>query len=361
MPLRLEESKKILTTLAIPILGAPMAGGPSTPELAAAVSGAGGLGFLAAGYLTPQATAALVDKTRELTALPFGLNIFVPDGGTVDTAAVSAYRERLRPMAEAAGVTLPEADDCAHPDDDFFDARVAVALDREVPVVSFTFGLPPASVVPRLHDAGVAVYATVATAEAVGPSADLGVDAIIVQGPNGGGHRATFSSSEKPAETTLTDLLIAATDATTLPIVAAGGISRGSQIAELLDLGATAVQLGTALLRAHEAGTRPVHKDALQDPRFVETTVSRAFSGRPARSLRNAFIDAHGPHAPAEYPRVNSITMPLRNAAAKRGDAEAVNLYAGTGYREAQAAPAGVILSALWENASETRAERDRE
>ncbi|MGL6235961.1 MAG: nitronate monooxygenase [Segniliparus sp.] len=362
MPLELEHSRKILTSLAIPIICAPMAGGPSTPRLAAAVSNAGGLGFVAAGYLSPQATAELVDKTRELTVHPFGLNIFVPSPDPVDHAAIAAYRERLLPLAEAAGVDLPEAadEDPVHPDDDFFSQKVGVAIDREVPLVSFTFGLPPADVVAELQGAGVAVVASVASPTAVKAAADLGVDAIVVQGPDGGGHRATLSNHEKPDSLQLSDLVIAATEATETPVIAAGGISRGPQIAELLDLGAVAAQLGTAFLLADEAGTRPAHREALSDPRFVETTVTSAFSGRPARGLRNAFIDAHSAHAPNEYPQLHWLTTPLRAAAAKRGDAEAINLWAGVGYRETQAEPASVILSALWESAVAARAEHDR-
>ena len=362
MPLELEQSRKILTDLAIPIICAPMAGGPSTPQLAAAVSNAGGLGFVAAGYLSPEATAALLDQTRGLTAHPFGLNIFVPSPDPVDHAAVAAYRERLLPAAEAAGVALLEAgfEDPAHPDDDFFDQKVDVAIDREVPLVSFTFGLPPAETVAKLHNAGIAVVASVASPSAVDLAAQLGVDAIVVQGPDAGGHRATLSNHEKPDNLPLSDLVIAATGATSLPIIAAGGISRGSQIAELLELGATAVQLGTAFLRANEAGTRPAHREALADPRFVETAVTSAFSGRPARGLRNAFMDAHTVHAPSEYPQLHWLTTPLRKAAAERGDVEAVNLWAGVGYRETQTGPASVILSALWESAVAARAEHDR-
>lgn len=238
MPLDLEHSRRILTNLAIPILGAPMAGGPSTPQLAASVSNAGGLGFLAAGYLSPQATAELVD------------------------------RRRLLPIAEAEGVALPEAgaEDPAHPDDDFFTQKVDLAIDRETPVVSFTFGLPPADAVARLQQAGIAVVASVASAPAVTAAAELGVDAVVVQGPGAGGHRATLSNREQPDKLPLLDLVIAATEATQLPIITAGGISRGEQIAEVLDLGAAAVQLGTAFLRADEAGTRPAQRAALADP-----------------------------------------------------------------------------------------------
>ncbi|ADG96629.1 2-nitropropane dioxygenase NPD [Segniliparus rotundus DSM 44985] len=359
MPLELEQSRSILPGLAIPIICAPMAGGPSTPQLAAAASNAGGLGFLGAGYLDPAATAALLDATRELTVHPFGVNIFVPSSDPVDHAAVAAYRERLLPAAEAAGVALPEAGsaDPAHPDDDFYDEKIDLAIDREVPLVSFTFGLPSAQVVAKLHDAGIAVVASVASVSAVSSADALGVDAIVVQGPEAGGHRATLSNHEKPEHVPLADLLLWAAEATTAPLIAAGGVSRGSHIAELLASGASAVQLGTAFLRAEEAGTRPAHRAALTDPRFVETSVTNAFSGRPARGLRNAFMDAHSSHAPGEYPQVHWLTSPLRAAAAKRGDAESISLWAGVGYPETKSGPAAAILSALWEDALAARAE----
>lgn len=362
MPLELEHSQNILTNLAVPIICAPMAGGPSTPELAAAVSNAGGLGFVPSGYLSPKATEELLDKTRELTPHPFGLNIFVPSPDPVDHAAVAAYRERLLPAAEAAGVDLPETgrDDPERPDDDFFDQKVDIAIAREAPIVSFTFGLPPAEAVAKLHRAGIAVVASVATTAAARAAAALGVDAIVVQGPGGGGHRATLSNHERPEAVPLADLVIAAKETTQLPIIAAGGVSRGPQIAELLSLGAAAAQLGTAFLLADEAGTRPAHRAALADPRFVETAVTSAFSGRPARGLRNGFIDAHSAHAPNEYPQLHWLTTPLRKAAAARGDAETINLWAGVGYREARTGPASAILAALWESAVAAQAEHDR-
>ncbi|PKV89341.1 nitronate monooxygenase family protein [Streptomyces sp. TLI_146] len=338
--------------LSVPLVQAPMAGGASTPELAAAVSEVGGLGFLAAGYRTAQGMREQIVRIRELTGGPFGVNLFVPGPVAASSAeAVAAYREELLADAAEFGVTLPVP--AEEGDDDGWDEKLDVLVREPVPVVSFTFGLPGASVVEALHRAGSHLIGTATTVAEAEAAEALGVDALCLQGPDAGGHRATHDAAAEPSDLPLPDLLAAARERVRIPLIAAGGLGTGEDIAAVLAAGAVAAQLGTVYLRTHESGASRTHQDALVDPRFTETVVTRAFSGRPARGLRNRFIDAHDATAPDAYPQVHHLTKGLRAAAAKSGDAERLHLWAGSRHRLARAVPATVLTRDLWE---ETRA-----
>lgn len=325
-----------------PIVVAPMAGGPSTPELVAAVARAGALGFLAAGYRPVDDLVDQIARTRASARL-FGVNLFVPEDDQGDPATVRAFRAQLRPLAERLGVPdLPEPT----PDDDEFDAKVEALLDDPVPFVSFTFGCPSADLVRRLRARGTSTLATVTNAEDAGRAEAAGVDALIVQGPEAGGHRATFSCVAEPGTTPLGRLITEVRLATDLPLVATGGLAAPVMIRAALRL-VNAVQVGTAFLLADEAGTSAAHRAALTDPAFTGTAVTRAFSGRPARGLHNAFMDEYGPTAPPAYPGVHQVTTPIRRAAAAAGDLQHVHLWAGTGWREARPGPAREIVDRL--------------
>lgn len=342
--------------LRLPIIQAPMAGGPGTTALAAAVCRAGGLGFVAAGYQAPERLAAQIAELRTLTGAPFGVNVFVPQPA-VDPHRIDAYRAELATEAERHGVRLPDPD--PH-DTDHWEAKTRMLLDDPVPVVSFTFGTPPRDLVDRLRQAGTWVVTTVTSVHEARSAASLGVDALCVQGPEAGGHRGTFDPYAEPGTTSLLHLLDAIRQVTDLPLIAAGGMTTGSGIAAALEHGARAVQLGTAYLRTPEAGTHPAWRAALADESFSATVVTRAFSGRPARGLKNRFINAHHATAPVGYPLVNQLTKPLRAAAAARGDAHGLSLWAGTGYRDAAEAPAETLTIRLWQDARRAQGTPDR-
>jgi nitronate monooxygenase len=331
----------ILDRLDVPIVLAPLAGGPSTPELAAAVCEGGGLGFLAAGYLTAAATRERVGRLRELTARPFGLNLFVP-GRSSDPSAYAAYAARVGEEARRAGVEPGEP----RFEDDDWDAKLAVVAEDAPAVVSFTFGCPAEDVLERVRAAGAEAWVTVTTpAEAVEAVA-AGADALVVQGSEAGGHRGTFAEDgELYALLPLLQLVSAAVDR---PLVAAGGIATGAAVAAVLAAGASAAQVGTAFLRAREAGTAAAHREALAGD--APTALTRAFTGRLARGIRNRFMDEHA-DAPAAYPELHHLTAPLRRAGRERGDASVVNLWAGEAHALAQEKPAGEILAELAANA----------
>ncbi|MBO2463366.1 nitronate monooxygenase [Actinomadura violacea] len=324
----------------LPIVQAPMAGGPSTPELAAAVSDAGGLGFLGAGYKTADTMRAEIGRTRALTSRPFGVNVFMPSPDDIDPAAVAAYSDALAPEARRLGV------DPGRPSarDDAYDAKVAALLSDPPAVVSFTFGCPDAAVIGAFQERGTAVVVTVTTADEA--RAASAADALCAQGTEAGGHRGSFTNTLDGA-LPLRDLLRDVLAATDRPLIAAGGLGTPDDVAEILGLGAVAAQLGTAFLRCPESGASALHKAALADPAFTSTALTRAFSGRPARGLVNRFLTEYSDAAPAAYPDVHYVTSPLRKAAAARGDAGAVNLWAGTAFRDAAEVPAADLVGRL--------------
>ncbi|MGH3391818.1 MAG: nitronate monooxygenase [Actinomadura sp.] len=326
--------------LTLPIVQAPMAGGGSRPALVAAVSGAGGLGFLAAGYKTAEQVRDEFVETRSLTSRPFGVNLFVPSAAPVDRAALAAYQERLAPEAARLGTSLGAP---AGGDDDW-DAKVADLLTDPPAVVGFTFGAPALEIVKAFQDQGVLVVVTVTAAEEAASVPEA--DALCVQGTEAGAHRGSFGNDLGDG-LRLLPLLAAVRQVTDRPLIATGGLGSGGQIAEVLSAGAVAAQLGTAFLRSAESGAHPVHKAALVDPRFTGTAVTRAFSGRPARGLVNRFMTEHSASAPAAYPHVHNLTSPLRRAAARQQDADAMALWAGESFRLATDGPAAGIVTRL--------------
>jgi nitronate monooxygenase len=338
----------MLSELRIPVIAAPLAGGPSTPQLVAAVSGTGAFGFLAGGYRTADALAEQLDTTRSLTAAPFGVNLFVP--GPESTVDTWAYGERVRPDADRYGTEPGEP----RWDDDHYPAKIDLLVQGRIPVVSFTFGLPRPDDVRRLHDVGTEVVVTVTTPEEARQAAESGADTLCVQGFEAGGHRSTFAND--PASPTggeaygLLAALRLVSAVVDLPLVAAGGIVHGRDVAAVLAGGAIAAQCGTAFLRCPEAGTPPTQRTALAEATRT-TTVTRAFSGRPARGLTNRFIAEHGPHAPAAYPQLHNLTRPIRSAAGAAGDPESMSLWAGQTYPVAIEAPAADMVARLYADA----------
>ncbi len=332
-----------LCELALPIVGAPMAGGPSTPKLAAAVSNAGGLGFLAAGYLSAQRFADDIAATRSVTTGPIGVNLFVPQPSVATASALENYREQLLALARSYGVDpgVPR------PDDDGWRDKLDVVASAAPEVVSFTFGCPAPEVLALLRDRDVLTAVTVTSPSEAALAVAAGAGALVVQGPGAGGHRGTFSPSERPGESTLEELLTEIVGAHDTPVIATGGLGDAAAVRDVLRRGATAAQIGTALLLCDEAGTNPAHRRALSDERFTDTVVTRAFSGRYARGLANEFIARFDSVAPLGYPEVNQLTGPIRAAAVAAGDPHGTNLWAGTQWRSISVGAAADIVAAL--------------
>ena len=320
-----------------------MAGGPSTPALVAAVAEAGIVGFVAAGYKTAAALKAEIAQVRTATSEPFGVNLFVPGGPAADAEPVAAYVASLASDASAVGGTTGE------PvwDDDDWEAKLHVVLDESPALVTFTFGCPSAEVLAAFRAAGSVVGVTVTTPDEGRAAAAAGADILCVQGVEAGAHRGSFVNDDRPGQDYgLLALLGEIARITDVPQIAAGGIVHPRQVQAVLAAGAVAAQCGTAFLRCPESGAHPAHKAALADPRYTTTAVTKAFSGRRARGLVNDFILEHT-DAPCAYPEINNATRPLRAAAAARGDAEQMSLWAGQGWRSATEQPVGEIIDRL--------------
>lgn len=322
----------------VPIIQAPMAGGPSTPALTAAVSKAGCFGFIAAGYLTVDQLRQMTATTRSLTGEPFGINLFMPSARG-DAAEVARYASILQPEADRLGVALGDP----RWDDDDFEAKLDVVESVHVAMVSFTFGCPTPTVVDRMHRAGCQVAITVTSVADAHLAAATGADALAVQGSEAGGHQGGFTHLEANHRPLLS-LLAEIRETTDLPLIGTGGIMTGQEAAAVLDAGAQAVQLGTALLCSPEAGTSPAHRQALLDRRYPDTIVTRAYSGRFGRGLANEFAIAHHQQAPQAYPEVHHLTRPLRAAATRMGDASVPNLWAGSGWAHVTSEPAQAVV-----------------
>ena len=330
--------------LTVPLVAAPMAGGPSTPALVVGAARAGALGFLAAGYKTPQALADEIAKVRA-EGVPFGVNLFAPNPVPVDRAAFRRYAEALQRDADRYGLDVATAEPVE--DDDHWHDKLDVLLADPVPVVSFTFGLPARDVVAALRRAGSLVVQTATSADEARLGTEAGADLLVVQASAAGAHSGTLTPARIPPEVPLTELLAAVRAVTPLPLLAAGGIGTRDDVRAALGAGAAAAVVGTVLLRSDESGASAAHREALADPRPRTTVVTRAFTGRPGRALRNLFTDRYGDLAPSGYPAVHHLTRPLRAAAAAVGDADLLNLWAGTGHRHAGTGPVADLLRRL--------------
>jgi len=324
-----------------PIVQAPMAGGPSTPELAIAVCEAGGLGFLAGAYKQPDAVEEDIAAVRSGTPKPFGINLFVPTPRPADPAIVRVYLERLLPEAARQESELGEP----RFDDDGWEEKLELIRQERPAVVSLTFGCPPAALLAELRERGSAVWVTATNVEEAEQAAEAGADAVIVQGIEAGGHRGGFADSDRADGWGLLALLRVVAQTVPKPIVAAGGIADGAAVAAVLCAGASAAQVGTALMLAPEAATVEAQRKLLGQP--IPTRLTRAFTGRTARGMVNRFLDEHSAAAPVAYPEIHNATAPMRAAARRRGDPDGFNLWAGQAHALAQELPAGEIVRAL--------------
>jgi nitronate monooxygenase len=331
-----------------PIIQAPLAGGGDTPALVAAVCNAGGLGFIGAAYLTPEQIDEASREVRTRTSRPFGINLFAPLPAPDLPSDPKPALERVARFFAELGLPPPVVP--ARPRDSF-NEQLAAALENGASVFSFTLGILPKNAVEAIKARGMFLIGTASTVEEAIALEKAKVDAIVTQGSEAGGHRATFATDFDSGMIGTISLVPQVVDAVTAPVIASGGIMDGRGIAAALALGASAVQLGTAFLTCDEAGVPEVYKKALLKAREHETRLTRAFSGRPARGIVNRFMtefeesDAAGAILP--FPLQNDLTRPLRAAAAKQGRAEFLSLWAGQGVRLSQRRIAAQLVECL--------------
>lgn len=329
----------------LPILQGPMTGS-DTPQLAAAVSQAGGLGFLGCGMRSPDAMAQAAAAVRAATDRPFGMNLFVLETPRPDAAEVAAALERLAPLYAEFGLT-PEVPTRWCED---FAAQFEALIAARPAVASFTFGLLDAAQVQRLkNEAGSCVIGTATTLAEALAWEQAGADAVVVSGMEAGGHRGTFLGDFDASMVGTLALVPQCVDALSIPVIAAGGIMDGRGIAAAQALGAQAVQMGTAFLACPESAIVPAQRAAMAQAQATDTRVTRIFSGRPARGIVNAMMErlADAEAAVPAYPVQNALTGALRKAAAGQGRADCLSLWAGQGVAAARALPADRLVALL--------------
>lgn len=315
-----------------PIIQAPMAGGATTPDLVAAVSNAGGLGSLGAGYTSPDALRETISRIRNLTDRPFAVNLFVPEAFEVNPELVDRTNELMQPYREDLGIEAPAGVSPYAPP---FEDQLAVVLEERVPVFSFTFGVPEEEQLSGLKEAGITVFGTATTVREALALEEAGVDAVVGQGAEAGGHRGTFLGSHADALVGTIVLIPQLADAVSVPVIASGGIMDGRGLAAALVLGAEAAQMGTAFLTTQESGAHPQYKEAVLGATEEDTAVTRAFSGKPARGIKNRFLlemDGHDEETPP-YPVQNAWTKDIRAAAREQNRPELMSLWAGQASR----------------------------
>ena len=336
------------------IIQAPMAGS-TTPELVAAVSNAGGLGMLGAANLTPVQITQAVAAVRSLTDRPFGVNLFA--GGRDDVRDVDP-RPMLAILARyhaELGLPKPVVREL---DADPFPAQLDAVLEAQAPVFSFTFGIPAPHDFDELHRCGITILGTATTVDEARQLAAAGVDAVVAQGSEAGGHRGTFAVPFESAMIGTMALVPQVVDAVQVPVVASGGIMDGRGIVAAQALGASAVQMGTAFMTCQEANVPASSKAAIRSAQGEQTALTRAFSGRPARGIVNEFMQAFSGREEAilPFPLQNAATRPLRNEAAARDDTRFVSLWAGQAAALARDLSAAELVRQLVGEAAAIRA-----
>ena len=331
-----------------PIIQAPLAGGGDTPALVAAVSNAGGLGFIGAAYLTPDQIRASVAEVRARTSQPFGINLFAPQKPSQNRGKPETMLERVAPYFVEMDLPTPEL---PKPPANTFDEQLAACVESSAAVFSFTFGALPANAVSAIKGRDILVMGTATTVNEAVMLEKSGIDAIVAQGSEAGGHRGTFSGDFTAGMIGGISLVPQVVDAVRVPVIASGGIMDGRGIVAALALGASAVQMGTAFLTCDESGVPDAYRQAILCAEENQTRLTRAFSGRPARGIENRFMKEVelGPDDDAilPFPIQNALTRPLRTAAAKQGRAEFLSLWAGQGVRLARRQSAAELIARL--------------
>lgn len=342
-----DQTKKLLEQLKIehPIIQAPMAGGPSTPELVAAVSNAGGLGSLGCGYLTPDQINSEIRKVKEKTDRPFNVNLFIPETNNLKNPSERVLN-KLENISNEFDIDPPEIPDSPKYK---FEDQLAIIIDNNVHIFSFTFGIPENSIIKELHSKNIVVVGTATSVEEGILLEQAGCDALVAQGLEAGGHRGSFCSTESiPMIGSLT-LIPQLVDKVDIPIIASGGIMDGRGIVASLALGASAVQMGTAFLGCEEAGITDPYREKLRQSRDDSTVLTKSFSGKYARGITNRFIREMSEieNEVASYPVQNSLTRQIRNAAKQKNDPEYMSLWAGQGSGMTQQTNAKELLENL--------------
>lgn len=323
-----------------PIIQAPMAGGITTSELVAAVSNAGGLGMIGAGYMTPLQLKEQIKEIRKLTSHSFGVNLFIPTEFHAKENEVKSANQFLNPFREKLNIPPKELVEIPSITDTLkkFNEQIKVIIEEKVPICSFTFGLPSKTVIAELKQHHMVLMGTATSVQEAIAVEESGLDLVVVQGSEAGGHRGGFMNNGDERLIGLMSLIPQVVDSVKIPVIAAGGIMDGRGLMASICLGALAVQMGTAFLTCIESGAHPVHKDAILNASDDETVVTRSFSGKWARGLVNPFIEKMKEHENdlPEFPVQNSLTQDIRKASSSQNNKDFMSLWSGQSPRLAK-------------------------
>lgn len=330
-----------------PIIQAGMAGGITTPELVASVSNSDALGNIGAGYMNSEQLRDSIKKVKQLTNKPFGVNLFVPEHPEVSEAEINQVNEWLRPFREE--LNLPEVSELKKPSTTIFEEQIKVIIEEEVHVCSFTFGLPSKKTIQHLKKENIIVMGTATTVKEAIANEEIGMDMVVAQGSEAGGHRGTFMDSFESSMIGTMALVPQIVDHVKIPVIAAGGIMDGRGVLSALVLGAQAVQMGTAFVTSLESGAKDQHKEAILNSSEDHPVVTSVFSGKPARGIRNEFINkmkSREVELP-KYPMQNTLTQPIRIEAAKQNRPEWMSLWCGQNPRFSKKESVSEIISEI--------------
>ncbi|HLR54976.1 MAG TPA: nitronate monooxygenase [Pseudogracilibacillus sp.] len=314
------------------IIQAPMAGGITTTELVTAVAESGSLGMIGAGYMSATDLREQITAVKEHTAAPFGVNLFVPQAFQREEEAISRAKHELAPyydtlQIDSNQIAIPTAKSIK----ETYEAQIDVVIQEEVSVCSFTFGVPDEVIIKRLQANGITTIGTATTVEEAKVIEEKGLDLMVLQGSEAGGHRGSFIETPSPS-IGLMALLAQTKEVVSIPIIASGGLMDKQGIKAAFFLGASYVQLGTAFLLTAESGAHPLHKKKIVETPGEYTVVTSVFSGKKARGIYNTFIDEmEGKDISLAYPVLNALTQPIRKEAKQINDVELMSLWAGQG------------------------------
>lgn len=329
-----------------PIIQAGMAGS-TTPELVAAVCNAGGLGMIGAGYFDDEKLENEIDEVNQLTNKPFAVNLFVPSNNEVDNGLVEHMKEWLKPYRKAFNLEEPVVNITEQQQ---FDRAIDIIIKKKVSIVTFTFGIPNKETISKLKAHDITLIGTAASVDEAQANEEAGMDIVVAQGSEAGGHRGSFlNTSNDNALVGVMSLVPQIVDNIAIPVVAAGGIMDGRGLVASMVLGAQAVQMGTAFLTTLESGANNVLRNAILNSKETDTVVTPVFSGKPARGIDNEFIHEMGKYDDIipSYPIQNQLTNGIRKAAVQKGDANMTHLWSGQSPRLAQSVSVDELIQQI--------------
>jgi len=299
------------------------------------------LGSIGAGYLNGEETRKFIQQVKHLTTKPFSVNLFVPEDSIIDNTIIQKACQELQPFYEKLGIsnTPPVV-----PAEIFLD-QIEAIIDEEIKIVSFTFGIPDLQIIKKLKEHRIYLIGTATTGEEAVAVEKAGLDAVVVQGIEAGGHRGSFT---EPLQLITTSKLLAdVRELISIPLIAAGGIMTAGHVREMLQQGATSVQVGTVLLTADECESSRIHKEAILNSGIHATTLTKAFTGKYARGLRNKFTEQLKEATTAPYPVQHYLTQPIRKESARQNNREYMSLWMGENSYLAKEASVKEIIETL--------------